>query len=214
MLELYRKAYQQINQLWGNRDNFNAERWREIFRLAFADKENANRFREQCSKMIDVQYNYLANGAYIRELRHLKDELSLENIFDNLVILILEINDWKEADLEIGDFTNKGEEVDLEIAFIYYQLMVRLSYIRLNGFIDLSEVFPSEIIEEMIRSLMGHFGTLDVEYFFYVMTHSSFLLHNRAINSTDQRMYVSKMEVALRGFFEKCCDIYVSRVKT
>jgi len=214
LLELYRKAYQQINQLWGNRDNFNAERWREIFRLAFADKENANRFREQCSKMIDVQYNYLANGAYIRELRHLKDELSLENIFDNLVILILEINDWKEADLEIGDFTNKGEEVDLEIAFIYYQLMVRLSYIRLNGFIDLSEVFPSEIIEEMIRSLMGHFGTLDVEYFFYVMTHSSFLLHNRAINSTDQRMYVSKMEVALRGFFEKCCDIYVSRVKT
>jgi hypothetical protein len=214
LLELYRKAYQQINQLWGNRDNFNAERWREIFRLAFADKENANRFREQCSKMIDVQYNYLANGAYIRELRHLKDELSLENIFDNLVILILEINDWKEADLEIGDFTNKGEEVDLEIAFIYYQLMVRLSYIRLNGFIDLSEVFPSEIIEEMIRSLMGHFGTLDVEYFFYVMTHSSFLLHNRAINSTGQRMYVSKMEVALRGFFEKCCDIYVSRVKT
>ena len=214
LLELYRKAYQQINQLWGNRDNFNAERWREIFRLAFADKENANRFREQCSKMIDVQYNDLANGAYIRELRHLKDELSLENIFDNLVILILEINDWKEADLEIGDFTNKGEEVDLEIAFIYYQLMVRLSYIRLNGFIDLSEVFPSEIIEEMIRSLMGHFGTLDVEYFFYVMTHYSFLLHNRAINSTDQRMYVSEMEVALRGFFEKCCDIYVSRVKT
>ena len=214
MFGLYRKAYQQVNQLWGNRDNFNAERWREIFRLAFADKENANRFREQCSKMIDVQYNHLANRAYIRELRHLKDELSLENIFDNLVILILEINDWKEADLEIGDFTNKGEEVDLEIAFIYYQLMVRLSYIRLNGFIDLSEVFPSEIIEEMIRSLMGHFGTLDVEYFFYVMTHSSFLLHNRAINSTDQRMYVSKMEVALRGFFEKCCDIYVSRVKT
>ncbi len=54
---LYRKAHNKLHQLWGNENNKSEEKWREIFRLLFADKENTTRFREGFSKMLEVQYN-------------------------------------------------------------------------------------------------------------------------------------------------------------
>ena len=144
LLELDRKAFQQINQLWGNKDNRNEERWREMFRLAFADKENTNSFREQFSKMIDVQNNPQADQAYKKELTQLRDELSLEDLFNDLAIF-LKSKDWKQA--------------DLETAFIFYQLMVRLGY---DDFDELFREVPLEIIEEIDRLWMkysqGKFG--------------------------------------------------------
>jgi hypothetical protein len=64
-----------LNSLWANKENENEERWAEIFRLAFADKENSERFREQFTKMISVQYNSEADLAYEKELRKEKEYL-------------------------------------------------------------------------------------------------------------------------------------------
>jgi hypothetical protein len=128
-----------LHELWGNKDNENEERWAEIFRLAFADQENPNRFREQFFKMIAVQFNEEANTAYKKELIQLRDKLSTEHIFDNLE-RYLEQGDWKEA--------------DKETAFIFYQLMVMqgcdyLLFLRL---------IPLDIINEIDNLWMNYSG--------------------------------------------------------
>jgi hypothetical protein len=135
MLEFSRRAYQQINTLWGNKDNENEERWAEIFRLAFADKENPERFREQFDKMISVQYNSQASSAYEKELRKSRDCLT-ENrgqIYQKLEEY-LQQQDWKKA--------------DYETALIMYQWMVIENY---NGFYDLFRQVSLDVIDEIDR---------------------------------------------------------------
>ena len=94
--------------------------------------------------MIDVQNNPQADQAYKKELTQLRDELSLEDLFNDLAIF-LKSKDWKQA--------------DLETAFIFYQLMVRLGY---DDFDELFREVPLEIIEEIDRLWMkysqGKFG--------------------------------------------------------
>lgn len=129
-----------LTSLWGNKENKNEDRWREIFRLAFADKENPERFREQFFKMIEVQYNSKADSAYQKELRLHKDQLSFDHLFNNLAIY-LEGGNWRKA--------------DLETAFIFYQLMIRLSY---DDFYELFREVSLDVINEIDKLWMQHSG--------------------------------------------------------
>ncbi|MDB9430661.1 GUN4 domain-containing protein [Microcystis aeruginosa CS-555/01A07] len=137
---LYARAQYTLHQLWGNKENKNEERWAEIFRLAFADKKNTERFREQFNKMISVQYHKEADRAYEKELRKQREYL-IENqgqIYQKLE-KYLEQQDWKKA--------------DYETAFIMYQWMVIENY---NDFYDLFSQVSLEVIDEIDRLWMKH----------------------------------------------------------
>jgi CHAT domain-containing protein len=133
-------AAKALTELWGNKENENEERWREIFRLAFADKKNTERFREQFNKMISVQYHKEADRAYEKELRKQREYL-IENqgqIYQKLE-KYLEQQDWKKS--------------DYETAFIMYQWMVIENY---NDFYDLFSQVSLEVIDEIDRLWMKH----------------------------------------------------------
>jgi hypothetical protein len=107
-------AAKTLTEFWGNKENENEERWAEIFRLAFADKENPERFREQFTKMfIEVQYNRQADEAYEKELRQHIHQLSFDNIFNTLDSYLKKEN-WRAA--------------DIETAFIFYQLKIKFGW--------------------------------------------------------------------------------------
>ncbi|CCI19589.1 GUN4-like [Microcystis aeruginosa PCC 9807] len=130
---LYAKAQYTLHQLWGNKENKNEERWVEIFRLAFAETKNPDRFREQFDKMISVQYNRDADRAYEKELRKQREHLiaNQEQIYQNLEEY-LEQQDWKKA--------------DYETAFIMYQWMVIENY---DDFICLFTEVSLDVINEI-----------------------------------------------------------------
>jgi hypothetical protein len=138
--QLARRAYQQINTIWANKENENEERWAEIFRLAFADKENSDRFREQFTKMISVQYNEEADRAYEKELRKEKEYLmaNQEQIYQKLE-KCLKKQDWRKA--------------DYETAFIMYQWMVIENY---DDFYDLFRGVSLKEINEIDRLWMQY----------------------------------------------------------
>ena len=128
-------AAKALTKLWGNKKNENQERWGEIFRLAFADKENPDRFREQFNKMIEVQYNKEADRVYERELREQREYLVANQgqIYQKLEEY-LQQQDWKKA--------------DYETAFIIYQWMVIENY---SNFYDLFRQVSLDVINEIDR---------------------------------------------------------------
>jgi hypothetical protein len=133
-------AAKALTELWGNKENENEEKWVEIFRLAFAETENPDRFREQFDKMISVQYHKEADRAYEKELRKQREYL-IENqgqIYQKLE-KYLEQQDWKKS--------------DYETAFIMYQWMVIENY---NDFYDLFSQVSLEVIDEIDRLWMKH----------------------------------------------------------
>lgn len=138
-------AAKALTELWGNKENDNKAfpdpgnknntRWGEIFRLAFAEIENPERFREQFDKMISVQYNQSADSAYQKELIKQREHL-IENqgqIYQKLEEY-LQQQDWKKA--------------DYETAFIMYQWMVIENY---HDFDDLFREVSLEVIDEIDR---------------------------------------------------------------
>lgn len=133
-------AAKALTELWGNKENKNEERWAEIFRLAFAEKENPERFRQQFDKMISVQYNREADSAYEKELRKHKKYLieNQEQIYQKLE-KYLEQQDWKKA--------------DYETAFIVYQWMVMKN---LQDFYTLFRQISLEVIDEIDRLWMDY----------------------------------------------------------
>ncbi|MDB9509334.1 CHAT domain-containing protein [Microcystis aeruginosa CS-338/01] len=139
-------AAKALTELWGNKENENEEKWVEIFRLAFAETENPDRFREQFDKMISVQYHKEADRAYEKELRKQREHLieNQEQIYQKLEEY-LEQQDWKKA--------------DYETAFIVYQWMVIENY---DDFDDLFRDVSLEVIDEIDRLWMdyseGKFG--------------------------------------------------------
>ncbi|MFM6320738.1 MAG: CHAT domain-containing protein [Microcystis panniformis] len=137
---LSRKAHDKLYELWGNKENKNEERWAEIFRLAFAEKENPERFREQFDKMISVQYNREADKAYEKELIKQREHLieNQEQIYQKLEEY-LEQQDWKKA--------------DYETAFIMYQWMVIENY---DDFYDLFRGVSLKVINEIDRLWMQY----------------------------------------------------------
>jgi CHAT domain-containing protein len=133
-------AAKALTELWGNKENKNEERWAEIFRLVFADKENPERFRQQFDKMISVQYNPEANSAYEKELRKQREYLieNQEQIYQKLEEY-LQQKDWKKS--------------DYETAFIMYQWMVIENY---DDFICLFTEVSLDVINEIDRLWMKH----------------------------------------------------------
>jgi hypothetical protein len=140
LLKLARNAHRQINHLWGNEKNRNEERWAEIFRLAFADKGNPERFREQFTKMISVQYNEEADLAYEKELR--KDK---EYLMANQVQIYQKLEEY----LQQQDW----EKADYETALIMYQWMVMENY---DDFYDLFRGVSLDVINEIDRLWMQY----------------------------------------------------------
>jgi hypothetical protein len=135
--KLYDKAVLKLSQLWGKKENKNLEKWQKVFRLAFADKENQDRFREQFSKVIEVQYNHgEADEAYQIELKKVVNELSQEHLYNKLKEYLMQKN-WRKA--------------DEETAFIFYLLMVMNEY---KDFYELFKNISSDIINEIDRLWM------------------------------------------------------------
>ena len=142
-------AAKALTELWGNKENRNQERWAEIFRLVFADKENQERFRGQFSKVIEVQYNHgeaddayqielkkVVDDAYQIELKKIVNELSQEHLYNKLEEYLIQKN-WKKA--------------DEETAFIFYLLMVMNKY---KDFYELFKNISLDIINEIDRMWM------------------------------------------------------------
>ncbi len=142
---LYRKAHQKLHQLWGNKNNKSEERWREIFRLLFADKDNAARFRHGFSQMLTVQFNEEGDRALESELRQLKDELLKEDNFYDQLEECLRQQDWSQA--------------DEETAWLFYLVMVLQGY---EDWQELCQNFPNDTIKEIDRLWVeysrGRFG--------------------------------------------------------
>ncbi|WP_449417244.1 GUN4 domain-containing protein [Phormidium nigroviride] len=141
---LYKKAYEKLHQLWGNEQNYSMEKWQEIFRLLFADRENPERFRQGFYEMWAVQYNSAPLEALESELRQLKDELSTENLCRQLEDYLSQ-QEWRKA--------------DEETAWIFYQVMVQQDY---KDWDELCRNFPSETLNQIDRlwvdNSQGHFG--------------------------------------------------------
>ncbi|QFS51633.1 CHAT domain-containing protein [Nostoc sphaeroides] len=128
---LYQKAHDKLHQLWGNKENQSEEKWQEIFRLKFANKENPERFRQGFSQMLAVQYNPQADKAFEGELR----KCALELVKDGLCTQLenyLQKKQWKKA--------------DEETAWIFYQVMVRENY---EDWDELLKKFPCETLREI-----------------------------------------------------------------
>jgi len=157
-------AAKALTELWGNKENKNEAmfpepgnindiRWGEIFRLAFAETENSDRFREQFDKMISVQYNNVASQSYYEKLRKQRKylEANQEQIYQKLEEYLGQ-QDWKKA--------------DYETTFIMYQLAIKNSLIPTFAptlyFHNLFTEVSLEIIDEIDRLWMkyskGKFG--------------------------------------------------------
>ena len=141
---LYRKAYEKLYQLWGKQGNESEEKWREIFRLLLADKDNSQRFRKGFSHMLAFQDSYKADGAFESELRQSKDELPQENFYSQLEDYLSHKN-WRKA--------------DEETAWLFYLVMVQQGY---KDWVELCRKFPSEILNKIdelwVNYSQGHFG--------------------------------------------------------
>jgi len=130
---LYRKAHDKLYELWGNKENKHEEKWQEIFRLLFADKENTDRFRQGFSQMLVVQFNSESDRALESELRQLKDELSEESFYSQL-----------ENHLRHHEWTKADEET----LWLFYLVMILKDYEDLQ---DTLMKFPCEICNEINR---------------------------------------------------------------
>ncbi len=137
---LYAKASQKLHQLWGNKENENEKEWGEIFRLSLGDRSDPQRFRKEFSKMLAVQYNSQADLAYEKELRKFKNELSTENLLEELENY-LKKGQWKAA--------------DQETAWIFYQMMI---ITRTRGFRELYEQIPCDILKNLDQLWVDYSG--------------------------------------------------------
>lgn len=141
---LYRKALEMLYKLWGNSANKSEDKWREIFRLAFADRENSARFRQGFAWMLEVQFNAEAERAYELELRKVIDQLLDKD-------LCCQLKDWLQQ--------KKWIKADEETTWIFYQMMVIHKY---QDWEKLLEQFPSQTLNEIdqlwVKYSEGHFG--------------------------------------------------------
>ena len=129
---LYENAHDQLHELWGNEENRSEEKWREIFRLLFANENNPDRFRTGFSEMLNVQYNPEADLALLAELRRNNLEPpSTGNFYCQLENYLRE-NNWREA--------------DEETAWLFYLVMVWEDY---RDWDELCQRFSLEILQNI-----------------------------------------------------------------
>jgi CHAT domain-containing protein len=144
LYSLYQKASEKLYELWGNRENESEEKWREIFRVTFANRENPDRFRQGFSWMLAVQYNGTANRMLELEIRKCIAELSEDN-------LCCKLEDYLQKE--------KWLEADEETAWIFCLVMILKGY---KNWWELFEKFPSYTLNEIdqlwVKYSEGHFG--------------------------------------------------------
>ncbi len=128
---LYQKAHEKLHELWGNKENKSEEKWREIFRLLFANKENTERFRQGFSQMLAVPFKQEVDKALESELRKVADDL-VDNGLCTQLESYLKQAQWKEA--------------DEETALIFYQVMVKEKH---DNWDALLKNFPRETLREI-----------------------------------------------------------------
>ncbi|QIR38505.1 CHAT domain-containing protein [Tolypothrix sp. PCC 7910] len=126
---LYQRASEKLRELWGNKQNESEEKWQEIFRLKFANKENPERFREGFYQMLAVQHNSEADKGFKSELRKCADDLVEDGLYEALSNY-LQQKQWRKA--------------DEETAWIFYQVMVKEKY---QDWVDLLKNFPCETLK-------------------------------------------------------------------
>ncbi len=131
---LYRKAHKKLHELWGNQENESEEKWQEIFRLLFADREKVERFIDGFYQMLEVQYNSQADLALKRQLTRNQSELFGENLCSQLSKLrhYLRQHEWRKA--------------DEETARLFYWMIIQQDF---KDWSDLCTNIPSETIEEI-----------------------------------------------------------------
>ncbi|WP_237396533.1 GUN4 domain-containing protein [Okeania sp. KiyG1] len=116
---LYEKGSEKLFELWGKKDNRSEEKWREIFRLKFANKENPERFREGFSQMLSCDYYSAADSAYKSELKQIKTELT-ELLKNNNLEEYLCQGEWRKADEQtVVIFYQVMALRDIQTSFIY-----------------------------------------------------------------------------------------------
>ena len=130
---LSQKANEILYKLWGNKENKSEEKWREFFRLKFANKENTERFREGFYQMLAIQYNLEADKTFESELRKCADDLLQDGLCEVLANYLKQ-KQWKKA--------------DEETAWIFYQVMVKEKY---QNWEDLLCDFPCETLRKIDR---------------------------------------------------------------
>ena len=152
---LYQIAYEQLRVLWGNCENTNKLKWRELFRLLLANQQNPARFREGFCHMLDVQYNDAADRILQHELtrihRQLKSELSLtdELSCDNFC------HQLEQLEIYLGQ--ENWKKADEETAWIFY--LIKVLKARSQDFSDWEDVFkniPIELLDEIDRLWIQH----------------------------------------------------------
>ncbi|WP_293143566.1 GUN4 domain-containing protein [Okeania sp. SIO3I5] len=140
---LYEKGSEKLFELWGTTDNINEEKWREIFRFKFANKENPERFREGFYKMLSVQYNKEADEAYEFELRQSKTELPENSLFVQLEEYLCQ-GEWRKA--------------DEETAFIFFEVMALENIDRDKMYYQTPSQILREIDQLWVKYSDGKFG--------------------------------------------------------
>ena len=129
----YQIAHEKLHQLWGNKNNKSEEKWQEIFRFKFANKDNPERFRQGFSQMLSVQDNPEADQAFELELRKCADYLVEDGLCEALANYLRQ-RQWRKA--------------DKETAWIFYQVMVKENYGNWNHLLN---NFPCKTLQEINR---------------------------------------------------------------
>ncbi len=151
---LYHKANEKLYELWGKQENESEEKWGEIFRLLFADKDNPQRFRQGYSQISVVQpnrtaiksfFSFFSYSSKTTKMELLKENELSEESFYNQLENYLRQGDWRKA--------------DEETAWLFYIVMVHLDK---TGPFEFFGIFPREILNKIdllwVRYSRGHFG--------------------------------------------------------
>lgn len=132
---LYQKANEKLYKLWGDKENNSEEKWREIFRILFTNKDNSERFRQGFSQMLAVQYHIVADQCFESELRKVGTDL-------------IEYDDGLYKSLKNNLKQRKWNAADKETALIFYLIMVKENYL---DFDELYEKIPFKVLKEINR---------------------------------------------------------------
>ncbi|MCF2151492.1 GUN4 domain-containing protein [Desmonostoc muscorum LEGE 12446] len=129
---LYQKAHEKLYELWRN-ENKKVEKWQEIFRLKFANKDSPGRFRQGFFQMLVAPNDGTADEALESELRKVADDLVKDGLYTQLSNY-LQQKQWFEA--------------DVETAWIFYQFKIRQKNV---WWLDFLNIFPCKTLREIDR---------------------------------------------------------------
>ncbi|WP_287524758.1 GUN4 domain-containing protein [Okeania sp. SIO2C2] len=140
---LYEKGSEKLFELWDTRYNESEEKWREIFRLKFANKKNPERFRQGFSQMLESGERHEADKTFESELRQNKTELPEDSLCVQLEEYMCQ-GEWRKA--------------DEETLFIFYQVMAFKDIEKHNIYDEIPLSILREIDQLWVKYSDGKFG--------------------------------------------------------